>query len=180
MSKKRSARSRSAKAGAKSSAKLNRRPRRRAFVGLVLMLASIAATSIVAAQGGLGALVSAPSALRKLASGKTSGNRTTSGGASGATSKSAAALQSPTPPPLTKEYIYAGGKLIATEEPISSTAPIINSVQPDFGAQGQGQGSPPVRVLVTGDRLAGAQISFDGTGVTATIEQSPAPTDSAF
>src|SRR5713226_3372947 len=111
MSKKRPGRKSSAGKGRKSSAQFSRRPRRKAVAAIALILASIAATGIVAAQGGLGALVSAPSTLRKLAARATAG---TSGAASGtgrATSKGAAPMQTPTPLPLTKEYIYAGGKL---------------------------------------------------------------------
>src|SRR5215510_7255385 len=95
------------------------RPRRRAMAAVALIIASIAATGIVAAQGGLGALVSAPSALRKLASGSGS----TSGGTSSATFKPAGPVQSPTPPPLTKEYIYAGHQMVATVEP-TPTGPV--------------------------------------------------------
>src|SRR5262249_41505003 len=52
------------------------------------------------------------------------------------TSKSTAPMQAPTPPQLSKEYIYVGGKLIATEE---STGPVphIDSISSTSGDPGQ-------------------------------------------
>jgi hypothetical protein len=137
MSKKRPGRKSSARPDKKSSASLSSNPRRvpmlrsrrRAIDAVALLLASIAATGIVAAQGGLGNLVSAPSALRKLAARASSPSRSTS--------KSASPMQSPTPLPLTKEYIYAGGKLIATEEPPVATGPI-----PHIGSINQTSANP--------------------------------------
>src|SRR5215831_17779464 len=127
----------STRRGGRSSSQ-SRRPRRRAMAALALIIASIAATGIVAAQGGLGALVGAPAALRKLASGKASGSGATSGGASRAMSKSATPVQSPTPPPLTKEYIYAGHQMVATVEPTpTGPAPHIGSINPISGDPGQ-------------------------------------------
>src|SRR5262249_34040891 len=127
----------------------SRRPRRRAMAAVALIIASIAATGIVGAQGGLGALVSAPSALRKLVTGKASGSGATSGGASRATSKPTAPMQSPTPPPLTKEYIYAGAKLIATEEP---TGPVPHIDTISFTSGDPGQTIAPF--TITGTNLA--------------------------
>ena len=183
MSKKGQGRKSTARAAAKhspkrtrSSSTQGRRPRRKALAALVLIIASIAATGIVAAQGGLGALVAAPSSLLRLGALARSSSGAPTRATGRATAKGTAPQQSPTPP-LTKEYIYAAGKAFAVDEGVGGPAPLITSIQPSSGTQGQTQ---PLSVIVTGSHLAGAAVSFDVPGLSGVVSQTPAPTDNSF
>jgi hypothetical protein len=53
-------------------------------------------------------------------------------------------------PQLAKEYVYAGGRLIATEEPTSS-APVISDLDPELALPGQS-----FILTITGNNLSGA------------------------
>lgn len=67
----------------------------------------------------------------------------------------------PVPSSPTKEYIYAGGKLIATEEPANNPAPAISSLSPTSGSAG-------TSVTVTGSNFTGASsVTFNGTSASS-------------
>jgi PA14 domain-containing protein/fibronectin type III domain protein len=69
-----------------------------------------------------------------------------------------------TPTSPAKEYIYAGGRLIATEEPQgSSQAPSITGIFPASAIQG----APSINIKITGSNLSNtSSVNFTSTGIT--------------
>jgi hypothetical protein len=65
-----------------------------------------------------------------------------------------ALLPTPTPPQLSKEYIYAGGRLIATEEPGAATSPL----SAPSGLTATGVSGPPASVTLTWTASTGGTV----------------------